>query len=313
LAARQAADRLLSVCPKALIVVERIVWPQSGLADYAREGGALLPALRGRLVLGVHHYSWSGPGRFLPPWALPESVSLVDWALRSSGAVSPANYGDMPESRLMSQIQSEWGFLLEENVCPVWVSEFGVDASRPYEMNWLRSFVDALEHFDADWAYWPLNVGPKPGDGSDEPYGLVDKDWTPQKNADDTRIQLLRKIGLISRMSPPPSPTLSLPSACFDESSSLANVHEACWQDWDDWAINAKAQRKFSEGSTTASTKGDSLSLRGDSFSAEGSGRIDRASLLWESLEANTKRAFSEDGTQGCVPLAIRTRAVSEP
>lgn len=310
LAAREAADRLLAICPQALIVVERIVWPQSCLADYAKQGGALLPALSGRLVLGVHHYSWSGPGRFLPPWALPESYSVIDWALRSSGVVSPENYGDMSSSRLMSQIRSEWGFLLEENVCPVWVSEFGVDATRSDEMSWLRNFVAALEHYDADWAYWPLNVGPKPGDGSDEPYGLVDKDWTPKTHADDCRIRLLAKIGLNSRILPSVSSSLR-------HDLSVMNVYEAAWQDWDDWAVNAKdtevkGHRKYSEGSTTASTKGDSPSLSGDSPSAVSSTR-DQASLLWESPEVKNTRAFSEDGAPGCMPWTVKTRAISSP
>ena len=45
---------------------------------------------------------------------------------------------------------------------------------------------------DADFAYWPLNVGPKPGDGGDESYGMLTKEWTA-KSEDDVRLNLMRR------------------------------------------------------------------------------------------------------------------------
>jgi len=194
-AAHLAADRLASVNSAALIVVERIVWPQRPLAAYAASPGPLLPELGGRLVLAVHHYQWSGPGRFLPNWSVPRRWGWALRLLRFLGAVSKDNYGDMDRERLREQLQSEWGDILDSGTCPVWVSEFGADLSNPEEVGWLRDFTSLLAEKDVDWAYWPLNVGPKPGCGEDEAYGVLDARWRPKANS-DLRLDLLREAGL---------------------------------------------------------------------------------------------------------------------
>lgn len=192
----EASQRLLAVMPQALIIVERIVWPQCNVQCYIDNPGPLLPELKGRLVLGVHHYSWSGPGRFVPKWSVPKYLSWADACLRAVGIISCKNYGDMDPSELEAQIRGEWGFVLERNVCPVWVSEFGADLSKPEEMSWLKSFIRILEKLDCDWAYWPLNVGPKPGCGQEETYGMLTKDWKPKSKDSDARLDLLSRIGL---------------------------------------------------------------------------------------------------------------------
>lgn len=193
-AAGSAADRLLEAGTSSLIVVERIVWPQQGVDAYV----AALPRLRERLVLGVHMYYWSGPGRFVPRWAVPAVLHCV---LRSLGIIARRNYGDLSPLELRAQALQEWGCVLESAACPVWVSEFGANLGDPEEMRWLQDFVEVLKFFDADWAYWPLNVGQKPGTregdpGSDEIYGMLLPDWTP-KAAGDRRLELLGRAGLI--------------------------------------------------------------------------------------------------------------------
>jgi len=75
------------------------------------------------------------------------------------------------------------------------VSELGADAGNAEEMQWLSSFVDVLDELDVDWAYWPLNVGPKPGVGADEAYGMLGPSWRPKQHG-DVRLALLRTIGL---------------------------------------------------------------------------------------------------------------------
>jgi len=111
----------------------------------------------------------------------------------------------MRHERLREQVFKEWGSIVQDGVCPVWVSEFGADASTAEEMLWLESFVEILAALDADWAYWPLNVGPKPGDKSPENYGMLSPDWTP-KPAGDPRLQLLEAIGLRpNRTTPQPA------------------------------------------------------------------------------------------------------------
>eukprot|EP00929_Paragymnodinium_shiwhaense_P062799 TRINITY_DN3136_c0_g1_i3.p1 TRINITY_DN3136_c0_g1~~TRINITY_DN3136_c0_g1_i3.p1 ORF type:complete len:590 (+),score=118.56 TRINITY_DN3136_c0_g1_i3:47-1816(+) len=193
--ARHMALQLRGVNADALIVVERIVWPQRGLAAYAAWPGPLLPELQGKLVLAVHHYSWSGPGRFIPRWSVPRRWAWAVNRLRSIGLITKDNYGDMTTEGLRKQIELEWGFVLSRGLCPVWVSEFGAAAANPEEMSWLQKFVDILADYDADWAYWPLNVGPKPTCGNDEAYGMLAEDWTPKPRG-DVRLSLLEKLGL---------------------------------------------------------------------------------------------------------------------
>eukprot|EP00929_Paragymnodinium_shiwhaense_P112838 TRINITY_DN81106_c0_g1_i1.p1 TRINITY_DN81106_c0_g1~~TRINITY_DN81106_c0_g1_i1.p1 ORF type:complete len:550 (+),score=93.63 TRINITY_DN81106_c0_g1_i1:161-1810(+) len=195
--ARLLALQLREVNPDALIVVERIVWPQRGLADYAAWPGPLLPDLQGKLILAVHHYSWSGPGRFIPRWSVPARWEWAVDKLRNIGLITKDNYGDMSTERLREQIEMEWGSILSNDVCPIWVSEFGADAANPEEMAWLQKFVDVLAEYDAEWAYWPLNVGPKPTCGNDEAYGMLAQDWTPRPRG-DVRLTLLEKLGLPS-------------------------------------------------------------------------------------------------------------------
>jgi len=194
-AARAAAGRLLEVRPQALIVVERIVWPQRGLGPMAEDPGPLLPALRGRLVLGAHMYSWSGPGRFVPHWSVPPYLECFAGIIRKLGLITERNYGDLSREELRAQVCAELGPVLQNELCPVWVSEFGADAENPQEMQWLEDFVGILAEFDADWAYWPLNVGPKPECGTDEAYGMLELDWRP-KAIGDSRLAALRGIGL---------------------------------------------------------------------------------------------------------------------
>jgi len=119
--------------------------------------------------------------------------------LRGLGIVTKDNYGDMRQNTLREQMRQEWAFLLEENRCPVWVSEFGADLSNQAEMRWLRDFTEVLQDLDADWAYWPLNVGPKPECGSNEAYGMLNPDdWSRVSPDQDERLELLSRLGLKS-------------------------------------------------------------------------------------------------------------------
>jgi hypothetical protein len=122
-------------------------------------------------------------------------------ALRQLGLVTKHNYGDLGSDRLKDQIYREWGSVLEAGTCPVWVSEFGCALSNEQEMRWFKEFVALLKAFEADWAYWPLNVGFKPGTDADEAYGMLSTEWTP---TEDIRLQEMRAIGLTPQEVPRP-------------------------------------------------------------------------------------------------------------
>lgn len=182
-AASLAAKRVLALNPCALIIVERIIWPQRSLRSYAKDPGPLLPDLQGHLVLGVHHYSWTGPDLYVA-FGGPRSLRYLFSALRTLGLLSKKNYGDMDRAELFDQLEREWGFVLDADICPVWVSEFGVPLDNCKEMQWFERFTAFLAAKDADWAYWPLNVGPKPASGHDESYGLLAERWLPKEGGD---------------------------------------------------------------------------------------------------------------------------------
>eukprot|EP00931_Biecheleriopsis_adriatica_P093597 TRINITY_DN67323_c0_g1_i1.p1 TRINITY_DN67323_c0_g1~~TRINITY_DN67323_c0_g1_i1.p1 ORF type:complete len:439 (-),score=70.99 TRINITY_DN67323_c0_g1_i1:83-1399(-) len=202
-AAANCAARLLKICPDRLIVVERIIWPMRGLQSYAAQPGPLLPRFQRQLVLGVHHYSWNGPGRYLAFGHQMTSglACFAKTALRALGIFSKENYGDMPSDRLHSEIFHQWGYLLEGNHCPVWISEFGTCARPGYDLEWFSRFVEIVGKMDADFAYWPLNTGPKPGSGDDEPYGMLTEQWTPKPEG-DPRLRLLALHGLLPTQAP---------------------------------------------------------------------------------------------------------------
>eukprot|EP00747_Dinoflagellata_sp_TGD_P077191 gnl/TRDRNA2_/TRDRNA2_159479_c0_seq2.p1 gnl/TRDRNA2_/TRDRNA2_159479_c0~~gnl/TRDRNA2_/TRDRNA2_159479_c0_seq2.p1 ORF type:complete len:460 (+),score=54.69 gnl/TRDRNA2_/TRDRNA2_159479_c0_seq2:52-1431(+) len=189
------AERVLATNPALLIVIERIVWPQTSIRDYVVEGGPLLPRFKGKLVLGLHSYSWSGPGRFIPRWSIPDQWAWAAEIGRRLGLITRRLYGEMDPAELAAVTASEWIFALEESRCPVWISEFGANLSDPTEMAWLEEFTKVMGKADVDWAYWPLNVGPKPGGEGDEAYGMLKPDWTV-KDGGDRRIELLQAIGM---------------------------------------------------------------------------------------------------------------------
>jgi len=190
---------VLRLDPKLLIVVERVIWPMRGLGPYAE---ALLPRFKDRLVLGAHHYSWNGPGRYL---AFGHMMT-AGWQghtkplLRALRVFSRQNYGDMSLECLREEVRGQWGALLEAETCPVWISEFGA-CSGGYDWEWFEKFVEVLGELDADYAYWPLNAGPKPGCGGGEPYGLLGADFAPKPEG-DCRVDLMVKHGLLPKAAP---------------------------------------------------------------------------------------------------------------
>lgn len=115
--------------------------------------------------------------------------------LRCFGIFSKKNYGDMESEQLKEVIDGQWAYLLREDVCPVWISEFGTGPQEGYDLAWFRRFIEILGSLEVDFAYWPLNVGPKPGCGGHESYGMLSEDWMPVLS--DLRLQLMRQHGLL--------------------------------------------------------------------------------------------------------------------
>lgn len=74
-------------------------------------------------------------------------------------------------------MQHNWVYLVENDVAPVWVGEFGA----PYDpgmgdANYWANLLRYLKAIDADFGYWAINPR-KPRGNETERYGLVHDDW----------------------------------------------------------------------------------------------------------------------------------------
>jgi aryl-phospho-beta-D-glucosidase BglC (GH1 family) len=166
-AAARAGNRVLARAPGWLILVEGI----NSAEDLSQAGArpVKLSAPR-QLVYSVHQYGFFKVG----------APAIPGLGGSTYAAMAPADY--------TAANGKQWGYLLEGEA-PVWMGEFGDAAAS--DPAWLTRLAGYLGETDADWAYWPLNGGPK-ASGDSEPFGLLEDDWTTVRN--DWRLALLRKL-----------------------------------------------------------------------------------------------------------------------
>jgi endoglucanase len=117
----------------------------------------------GKVVYSMHDYSWFG---------------------------HPA---DQSQAAYFEQLDKNGGYLLTEGIAPLWVGEFGDNASALSAPGgggtWWANLRAWLAETDADWCWWALNPthgrSSRPGTsqveyrwGAPEPYGLLTEDWS---------------------------------------------------------------------------------------------------------------------------------------
>lgn len=151
LAAERAGNAVLAINSDLLIIVE-------GVESYAGSatwwGGNLRGAanapvrlqVKDRVVYSVHEYP---PSVYMQPW-----FSAPDY---------PAN--------LPAIWHDNWGYLVENDVAPVWVGEFGTKLETPADKAWLAEFAEYIGAHQLGFAYWCLN--PNSGDTG----GILKDDW----------------------------------------------------------------------------------------------------------------------------------------
>lgn len=105
--------------------------------------------LPNRLVYSAHVYSWSG------------------W-----GSIPPVDYSKRPLESFVKDMQRKWGYLLDNDIAPVWVGEFGapLDGDRGAHHYW-ESLMKVLKDTDVDWGYWVLN--PRKPENDDVSRGCI--------------------------------------------------------------------------------------------------------------------------------------------
>ena len=151
LAAERIGNAVLSVNPNLLIIVEGVEKYQNtpGWWGGNLRGAKAAPvrlSVANRLVYSAHDY--------------PQSVYAQPWFMAA----------DYP-SNLPSVWDDAWGYLVDENIAPVWVGEFGTKYQTDADKKWLQALVGYLKERGFSFAYWSLN--PNSGDTG----GILQDDW----------------------------------------------------------------------------------------------------------------------------------------
>jgi hypothetical protein len=144
------------VSPDVLIICE-------GLAYAADLTGAASHPVRlerpGKVVYSLHDYPWFHPG-------------------------------DQPRAAYLEQMERTGGYLLTQQLAPLWIGECGTDtrSAAGFSGVWWNNFEAWVTDRDVDWCWWPLNPTQPRGTvpvtgrhrshwGDPEPWGLLAPDW----------------------------------------------------------------------------------------------------------------------------------------
>ncbi|KAK4672408.1 hypothetical protein QC763_102850 [Podospora pseudopauciseta] len=149
-AAEKAGNRLLKMKKDWLIIVGGT---ESGNDLRGARTRPVRLEVEDRVVYSAHVYSWSGWGSL-------------------EGRYSKRTYPSF-----VASMRSNWGYLVEGDVAPVWIGEFGAPSEPGRgDANYWENLMRYLKSIDADFGYWAINPR-KPKDDEKETYCLVEDDW----------------------------------------------------------------------------------------------------------------------------------------
>jgi aryl-phospho-beta-D-glucosidase BglC (GH1 family) len=149
-AAERAGNRLLKMNPDWLVIVGGTE-SQNDLMGVGRRPVVL--DVPHRVVYSAHVYAWSGWGSL-------------------GGRYAQRTYASFVQS-----MRKNWAYLVEGDIAPVWVGEFGAPATPGQgDANYWRNLMRYLKAIDADFGYWAINPR-KAKDDEKESYSLVEDDW----------------------------------------------------------------------------------------------------------------------------------------
>jgi endoglucanase len=241
LAAERAGNAILAVNPRLLIVVEGV--GKIGNDSYWW-GGNLTPAsqypvrlsVTTQLVYSTHDYCSSV---YNQPWF--------------SDPAYPAN--------LPAVWDSHWGYLLKNDIAPVWIGEFGTKNVTLSDQQWFRALASYIQSTGCSFAYWCWN--PNSGDTG----GILQDDWQTIHQDKQSILQplLAPLIGSTAQPTlrasatptpkPTPTPTLVSPSPNPTAAASPSATPSP--------ALPQATPSQSPSGSTTPTSLSPSLSVSG--------------------------------------------------
>ena len=152
LAAERAGNAILAVNPDWLIIVEGI---EVTGGNYYWWGGNLRNAGTAPVRLNV-------PNRLVySPHDYPSSLHAQSWF---SDPSYPAN--------LPAVWDATWGYLVKQNIAPVWLGEFGTKYQTESDKQWISTLASYITSNGLSFAFWCLN--PNSGDTG----GILQNDWS---------------------------------------------------------------------------------------------------------------------------------------
>jgi aryl-phospho-beta-D-glucosidase BglC (GH1 family) len=149
-AAEKCGNRLLSMNRDWLMIVEGT---ESGNDLSGVRTRPVVLDVAERVVYSAHVYAWSG------------------WGSRDG------RYAKRSYASFIQAMRKYWAYLVEEDIAPVWVGEFGAPR-HPGEgdANYWSNLLRYLKRIDADFGYWAINPR-KPHNNVKEGYSLIEDDW----------------------------------------------------------------------------------------------------------------------------------------
>jgi endoglucanase len=185
LAAERAGNAILAVNPNWMIFVEGV---ESYNNQYYWWGGNLSGA-------GTYPVRLSDPKKLAySAHDYPASVYGQPWF---SDASYPNNLAGLWDQR--------WGYLVKQNIAPVWVGEFGTKLETTSDAQWLDTLVNYIKTNGMSWTYWSWN--PNSGDTG----GILQDDWnTVNQNKQQKLISIQFALDSAGGSTPSitPSPTI---------------------------------------------------------------------------------------------------------
>lgn len=146
-AAQNCARLIHSVNPKLLIIVEGVGW--------------------GWDLLGVQTNPLDEPNVVYSPHIYPYPLSRLDWSYLYKDGEYEAGY-----LLLRDYIRRNWEPILEQELAPVLVGEFGTPIYEEHNLVWFTDLLDTMHELDMDYIAWVLYGSDRPRDCA-----LLKPDW----------------------------------------------------------------------------------------------------------------------------------------